>query len=203
VTIIEGVISIFRHSLESKVQENLMKNNNYVPKGSPVTFSVTGKSAFMGLLLYAVDSQKNHVGTWNTPTGFKILTSPQCQGDPSGTLSHADSNLKGPNVNFMWTPPSTNVGQISFVGTIVQSGEAGFEIIRFPTNFTASGGGNFVAPSSPSNSTSPTSSDSSNPSNSATTDPSTTTTHSDASSFTRSALLLQLTAAISLLFYYL
>ncbi|CAG8761036.1 496_t:CDS:1, partial [Acaulospora morrowiae] len=48
-------------------------------------------------------------------------------------------NPKGPNLSFMWTPPDNDVGPISFVGTIVQSGQAGFQIIKVPTNFTVAG----------------------------------------------------------------
>lgn len=218
-TTIEGVPGSPMGKLVTTLGYNFqvkMSKNNYVPKGSPVKFTVTGKNTFMGLLLYAVDSKKNHVGSWNTPTGFKILTNPQCNGDPSGTLSHSDSTLKGPTVNFMWTPPDNDVGPISFVGTVVESGATGFQVIKVPTNFTVAGSKLTGPPASASASnaaSSPTSynypSDSPNASSSNSTETSgtsasaTDSTHSAASSLTRSALLLPLTVAISLLFHYL
>jgi hypothetical protein len=194
-TIIEQAVSMGK--MDSTLGYNFqikMTGNYYVPKGSPVQFSITGKTPFKGLLLYAVDSQKNHVGSWDTPTGFKILT---CQGDPSGTLSHADPNPKGPSVKFMWTPPDSDRGPINFVGTVVVSTESGFQIVKIPTSFTVAGS-KLSNPSAGAGDSTPTSSD---PSNSSGTQA--TATRSDASSLTRSALLLQLTAVITLLFYYL
>lgn len=189
---------------------------NYQPGGPAVKFSVTGKTAFMGLLLYAVDTQKNHVGTWNTPKGYQFLgnlAGAPCKGDTgSGTLTHTDSSLKGPGVDFEWTPPSSDIGPIMFVGTLVQSGTAGFQIVK-TTNFTVAGSKVTSPPSSGDNSTtsggtsSPTStSDSpygSGSNSTGTTTGASATSHSDASSLTRSALLLQLTAVISLFLYYL
>lgn len=196
-----------------------MKNNNYVPGGPAVKFSVTGKTAFMGLLLYAVDSQKNHVGTWNTPKGYQYLgnlAGSPCKGDNgSSTLTHTDSTLKGPSVDFEWTPPSSDIGPINFVGTLVQSGTAGFQIVKGSTNFTVAGskvtgppssGGDNSTTSGGSSSSPTSTSDSpygSGSNGTTATGASATNTHSDASSLTKSALLLQLTAVISLFLYYL
>ncbi|RHZ46550.1 hypothetical protein Glove_615g28 [Diversispora epigaea] len=112
-----------------------MENNNYIPGGPPVKFCVHGKDPFKGLLLYALDVAKNHVGEWLVPsTDYKILNL-NCLGDPKGTITHANPNLKGPNVCFQYKSPMTDVGPINFVGTVVKSKLDGFQIIRFETIF--------------------------------------------------------------------
>jgi len=115
----------------------------YEPKGKSIQIKLTGKTPFAGALIYAVDQAKNHVGSWDVPTGFQIKAG--CLGDPKGTLTHTSPAKKGPAFTFTWTPPASDVGVISFASTFVVNAATGFQIVK-SANFTAAGG-NITAPS--------------------------------------------------------
>ncbi|CAG8735784.1 34139_t:CDS:2, partial [Racocetra persica] len=124
-----------------------LKKGYYVPGGSAV-LTVKGTQPYKGFLLYAVDSAKNHVGSWSTPKGYKILDL-NCTGDPKGTISHDSPDQKDPvAAKFTWTAPTTDVGPITFVGTIVVNQSMGFQIVKSPSFSVA--GSNVTVPVTPS-----------------------------------------------------
>ncbi|CAG8512226.1 1075_t:CDS:2 [Diversispora eburnea] len=142
-TVIEGVQGQPMGTLKELGYEFAitMEKNQYKPGGPPVKFCVHGKFPYKGVLLYALDKDKNHVGSWKVQPGHKILNL-NCLGDKEGTLTHSDPSPKGPNLCYLYSPPLKDVGAINFVGTVCQSRDAGFQIVRFPTFFTAEGGNN-------------------------------------------------------------
>ncbi|CAG8749851.1 3646_t:CDS:2 [Dentiscutata erythropus] len=150
-TIIEGVPNSPMGKLNASLGYDFkvrMKNNNYVPKGPPVCFEITGNKPFKGLLLYALDSNKNHVGQWVLRRGFQFKEN--CTGDPKGTLTHSCPAKKRPGIKFKWRPPQMDVGPITFVGTIVVSTEEGFQIVKTNQSFTACGSNSTIVPTQPS-----------------------------------------------------
>ncbi|CAG8666116.1 10860_t:CDS:2, partial [Cetraspora pellucida] len=143
--IIEGVAKSPMGKLNASLGYDFkvcLKNNQYIPKGPPIFLEITGKKKFRGLLLYALDSAKNHVGQWTPPHGFKFKTN--CTGDPKGTLTHRNPSKKRPGTKFKWRPPPTDVGPITFVGTIVISTQEGFQIVKTQQVFTAFGSNNTI-----------------------------------------------------------
>ncbi|RIB02098.1 hypothetical protein C2G38_2228802 [Gigaspora rosea] len=80
-----------------------IKNNHYVPKGPTIFLEITGKKHFKGLLLYALDSSKNHVGQWVLRCGFKFKGN--CTSDPKGTLTHNSNSTYLSST----TPSSSNI----------------------------------------------------------------------------------------------
>ncbi|CAG8478939.1 44034_t:CDS:2, partial [Gigaspora margarita] len=150
-TIIEGVPNSPMGKLNASLGYDFkvkMKNNLYIPNGPPIFLEITGKKHFKGLLLYALDSSKNHVGQWVLRHGFQFKGN--CTGDPKGTLTHSCPKKKRPGIKFKWRPPPMDVGPITFVGTIVVSAEEGFQIVKTNQSFTACGSNNTIVPTQPS-----------------------------------------------------
>ncbi|CAG8586493.1 3205_t:CDS:2, partial [Racocetra fulgida] len=172
-----------------------LKKSNYVP-GRSAVLTIKGPQPYKGLLLYAVDSAKNHVGSWSTPKGYKIL-SLNCTGDPKGTITHDSPDQKNPtDTKLTWTAPAKDVGPITFIGTIVVDQQTGFQVVKSPIFSVA--GSKFTAPATPTGTaTNPqpqasASAPDGNPDNSGSTSStnSTSSTTSDASSLMDGSLLL-------------
>ncbi|CAG8746300.1 876_t:CDS:2, partial [Cetraspora pellucida] len=119
-----------------------LKNNNYIPGGSAI-LTLNGTQPYNGILLYALDSQKNHVGAWTVTKGFKILNM-SCAGDPEGTITHDSANPKPAGTQLTWTAPKTDVGPVTFVGTVVVNAATGFQIVKSQSFSVA--GSNFTGP---------------------------------------------------------
>ncbi|CAG8716906.1 837_t:CDS:2, partial [Cetraspora pellucida] len=124
-----------------------LKNNHYIP-GSSAILTLNGTQPYNGILLYAVDSQKNHVGAWTVTKGFKILNM-NCTGDPEGTITQDSANPKPAGTQLTWTAPKKDVGPITFVGTVVVNAATGFQIVKSQSFSVA--GSNFTVPPAPTN----------------------------------------------------
>ncbi|CAG8476291.1 13076_t:CDS:2 [Dentiscutata erythropus] len=120
-----------------------LKNSHYVPGGKAV-LTITGKIPFKGLLLYALDIKKNHVGSWTVPKDYKLLNLTDCVGDPNATLTHNSPALKPVGSKFVWKAPTNDVGPISFVGSVVANHVKGFQIVKSQSFAVA--GSNFTDP---------------------------------------------------------
>jgi len=101
----------------------------YTPGGKAIKVTVGSVKTFKGLLLYAVDAAKNHVGTFELPKGLQYKA--DCLGDNGkGTLTHTDATDK-PKMEILWTPPAkAGTGPITFVGTFVAGKAIGFEMAK-------------------------------------------------------------------------
>ena len=78
------------------------------------SLSVTLESIveFRGILLQARRSDTAvPVGTWQPKDGYNLLT---CT-NPGDSLTHNSADIKGPNVQFQWTAPSSSMGAISIM----------------------------------------------------------------------------------------
>lgn len=114
----------------------------YTP-GKQYKVTVKGTQQFTGILLYAVNADKtSHPGTFAIANGYKAVV-PQggapCPGVPDGTLTQTDGTPKGPNVDFLWTAPTTNAGALNFLGIAVTGGK-GFQLLKTTNAVTTTGG---------------------------------------------------------------
>jgi len=102
----------------------------YTPGGKAIKVTVGGVKTFKGILLYAVNAAKDHVGTFELPKGLQYKA--DCQGDNGkGTLTHTDATDKPTTMDIFWTPPAkAGTGSITFVGTFVAGKAIGFEMAK-------------------------------------------------------------------------
>ncbi|CAG8815671.1 44623_t:CDS:2 [Gigaspora margarita] len=105
-------------------------NHFYVPGGPAIQFTVSGSNitTFKGILFYGADANKNHVGQWTVPSGYKLMAN--CQGDPQATLTHSSASLKSVGATFQWNPPATDRGPITVYCVICASAQQGYQIIQ-------------------------------------------------------------------------
>jgi len=105
----------------------------YTPGGPAIKVSLGNtknpKGTYKGLLVYAVDAAKNHVGSFKKPDNLQFKAG--CQGDDgTGTLAHMDATDK-PLVDLLWTPPkAAGTGKITFIGTFVAGKATGFQMVK-------------------------------------------------------------------------
>jgi len=101
----------------------------YTPGGKAIKVTVGGVKTFKGILIYAIDAAKNHVGTFELPKGLQYKA--DCVGDNGkGTLTHTDATDK-PKMDILWTPPAkAGVGPITFVSTFVAGKAIGFQMAK-------------------------------------------------------------------------
>lgn len=104
----------------------------YTPGGPAVKVTLgntkNAKGTFKGLLVYAIDAAKNHVGSFKKPDNLQFKTG--CQGDDgTGTLTHMDSTDK-PLADLLWTPPKAGTGKVTFISTFVAGKAIGFQMVK-------------------------------------------------------------------------
>jgi hypothetical protein len=93
--------------------------NRYIP-GQPATLTVTGTTAFRGLLLYAEDAQGARVGGF---TSFNLLNYrllAECGGADDSTLTHQSALTKAPPQDVTWRAPDTDVGALTFRAIVLR-----------------------------------------------------------------------------------
>ncbi|XP_013421686.1 putative defense protein 3 [Lingula anatina] len=92
--------------------------SSYTP-GQTVNVTVRGTEDFRGLLLQARKAGTDEVvGTFQTPPSkFKFRPCPD--GGANNGITHIDTSTKN-NMTFMWTAPSTGVGNVQFYGTVLK-----------------------------------------------------------------------------------
>jgi len=102
--------------------------NGYTP-GKAIKVTVGSVKTFNGILLYAVDEAKNHVGTFDPlPKGLQYKDG--CKGDNGkGTLTHADATPK-PQMDILWIPPKAGTGSVTFISTFVAGKALGFQMAK-------------------------------------------------------------------------
>ncbi|XP_013421696.1 putative defense protein 1 [Lingula anatina] len=93
--------------------------SSYTP-GQTVSVTVRGTVDFKGLLLQARKEGTNEVvGTFQTPpTNFKFRPCPD--GGANNGITQTSSSTTKNNMTFVWTAPSTGVGNVQFYGTVLQ-----------------------------------------------------------------------------------
>ncbi|HET7844381.1 MAG TPA: Reeler domain-containing protein, partial [Xanthomonadales bacterium] len=89
---------------------------SYLP-GETVTVSLTGTTAFKGLLLSGRNGNELPVGSWQFPSGYRGVV--DCGGSSTNTLTHSSAATKAPPVAFAWTAPSSATGFVTFRATIM------------------------------------------------------------------------------------
>lgn len=86
----------------------------YTP-GQPIQISLRAKTLdklYRGLLLYAVDTNGNHVGGWRLiDRDIKFQVSATC---PNRSVIHSNADVKPSLVTFIYTPPAAGTGPITF-----------------------------------------------------------------------------------------
>jgi len=113
--------------------------DTYTPGDTkPVSVKVQGKMQFKGVLIYAIDSNKQHVGQWIPSIGTHFKEG--CLGEPNATLTHSSATPKGPDFGMLWIPPAQSAGDIFFTGALVTGPQTGFQILKSGTFKSSTGG---------------------------------------------------------------
>lgn len=85
--------------------------------GQAVTVTLTGATAFKGLLLFGGNGNGARVGNWQFPAGFRGVLN--CSGSDTNTLTHADATTKAAPIAFTWTAPPAGAGAVTFDATVM------------------------------------------------------------------------------------
>jgi hypothetical protein len=92
----------------------------YIP-GKTMFITLSGSSAFEGVLLSAFDQSVNLMGTWQAPNGYQTACNSQ-------SVTHNSNTLKATPVAFAWTPPAAGAGTVMFNATVVLTTSSSFVI---------------------------------------------------------------------------
>lgn len=105
--------------------------DRYLP-GQPATLTLSGTTAFKGLLLYAEDTQGNRGGGFSSFNllGYRLIDT--CPGPTDATLTHNSALLKTPGPTFTWVAPATDIGPVTFKA-IVLLGFNSYFVLSGPT----------------------------------------------------------------------
>ena len=128
-----------RHPITPVLGFYLTLPTTYTP-GTPLKLSLTNTrsnpniTAFNGFLLYATDSRGRRVGSFasdDTTTTTNMVNAVEaavdshgrytCYDAPDATLTHANGGPKQLPLALTWTPPATDVGNITFSGLVEYS----------------------------------------------------------------------------------
>jgi hypothetical protein len=92
--------------------------------GTTIAVTLTGASAFRGLLQFATNAANARVGSWQLPAGYQAVAG--CGTPPNNTITHTNASDKAPPVAFAWTAPPAGTGTVTLRATVV---------VNFSTHF--------------------------------------------------------------------